>query len=214
MPETPDLGSLLAATVAFTRGSIATAIPATVLAYNPTLQTVTAKPTISGRRHDVETDALVPFPLPAVANVPVIFPRGGGAGLTLPVTVGDTGILLICDRSLDEWKSTGAAENVPLDTRRHDLTDAVFFPGGHPFVSPIPPSGYAAGSVVLEALSLLLGSSAATAPVALQPALLVELGRISAAITALGGVYTPGLAPAPVPPADPTLCASTKVRAE
>jgi protein gp138 len=201
-------------TASFVRGALATAIPASVVTYDPVRQTVTAKPTISARIQDPNTGAIVPFPLPTVGNVPVAFPSATGFAITWPLAPGDTVFLVLSDRSLDEWKSTGAAENFPAHPRRFDLTDAVAIPGIRPFTKPIPPTGWDPAAMVLEGVQIKLGSSAAAAPLALQPALLIELCRIAAAIAALGGLYTPGVAPAPVPPADPALCASVKVRAE
>lgn len=162
MSETPDEAELLEELAASIKGSMATAIPATVLTYDPTTQTATCKPTVSGRWHIPETDTLIPVPLPTVANVPVIF-----GGITWPLQPGDTVLLVICDRSLDEWKATGQPETVPLDIRRFDLTDAVAIPGLRPSTNPIQASGWHATAKVIEAADLRLGSSAASSPVAL-----------------------------------------------
>lgn len=66
--------------------------------------------------------------LPVIKNVPVVFPRTARAGIRLPVNVGDKGAIIFSQRSLDTWKSRGEQIN-PNDPRKHDLTDAVFFPG-------------------------------------------------------------------------------------
>lgn len=211
--ETPDLGALLAETVAFTRGSIATAIPATVVSYDSARQTVTAKPTVSGRYKDPASGALLPFPLPTVANVPVAFPSATGFAITWPLAPGDTVFLVLADRSLDEWKSTGAAETVPLDTRRFDLTDAVAIPGLRPFTRPIPPTGVSQIGMVLEGASIQLGSSAAADFVALNSKVLSELNKIIVAFNAHAH-SAPGTSPptATIPPAAPV--GAAKVKAE
>lgn len=180
--ETPDLGDLLAEVVAFTKGTMHTCIPAQVVTYNQALQTVTVKPVVSGRFQDPDTGVLTPFPLPTIANVPVCFPRGQGglASFTWPLVPGDAVVLVIADRSLDEWKSTGAPENVPADVRRFDLTDAVAFPGCSSFNAPIPASGYAANASVIQGTDVRLGSSAATAPVVLATLLSSFLGTLKA----------------------------------
>lgn len=178
MSDTPDLGALLAEAIAFARGSIATAIPATVLAYDHVLQRCTAKPTVSGRYQDPDTGILIPFPLPTVANVPVAFPSATGFAITWPLAPGDTVFLVLSDRSMDEWKAGGASENVPLDIRRFDLTDSVAIPGLRPFSRPIPPTGVSPVAMVLEGVDIRLGSSAAAMKVALAPLLAAFLGDL------------------------------------
>lgn len=79
-----------------------------------------------------------PVPLPVIQNVPVVMPRGTAYGIALPVQLGDTGIALFCERSLDIWSVTGGIVD-PLDSRTHDLSDAVFVPGLYPFSQPVPP---------------------------------------------------------------------------
>lgn len=214
MAETPELDDLLLQLDAFILGKVSVALPATIVDYDHARQVATVKPTVSARRQDPESLALIPEALPTIGNVPVLFPSSTGFAWTFPLLPGDPVLLVFCDRSIDEWKATGAPENVPQDIRRFDLTDAVALVGLRPFTRPIPASGWAAGAMVIEAPDLRLGSSAAVHPVALQPALLVELARISAAIATLGGVYTPGALPLPAAVADPTLCASLKVKAE
>lgn len=182
MPQTPDLGALLAEAVAFARGSMATAIPATVVVYDHVLQRVTVKPVVSGRYKDPSTDVLIPFPLPTLANVPVAFPSSTGFAITWPLFPGDTVYLVMADSSLDEWKSTGAQENVPQDIRRFDLSDAVAIPGLRPFARPIPPTGVLPTAMVLEGVEVRLGSALATDPVALSSLVLAEFAKLKAAI--------------------------------
>lgn len=217
MSETIDLGGLLAETVAFVRGSIATGIPATVLSYDPANQTITAKPTVSGRRQDPDTGALVPFPLPAIPNVPVAFPSSTGFAHTWPLSPGDTVYLMFADSSLDEWKSTGSADNLPADPRRFDLTDAVAIPGVRPLVKPIPATGYSSVAMVLEGADIRMGSSAATDFVALASKVLAELNKIKAIFDVHTHVSAaPGIPTAiPVPILSPVgTVGAIKVKAE
>lgn len=65
--------------------------------------------------------------IPPLCRVPIGYYKAGGFILTLPTAVGDEGIILFSDRSLDLWKETGA-KNPPRDTRFHDLSDGVFLP--------------------------------------------------------------------------------------
>lgn len=213
--ETPDLGSLLQQTVRFTRGTISTAIPATVLAYDPVLQRVTAKPTVSRFRVDSETEILVPVPMPAVANVPVAFPSSSGFAITWPLAVGDTVFLVLADRSIDEWRSTGNPENIPQDPRRFELTDAVAIPGLRPFTRPIPPTGVSPTAMVLEGVEIRLGSSAAAMEVALAPLVAAVLAELKVWLDSHTHPAPGGATSAPaVPSPEAGNIAAVKVKAE
>lgn len=77
-----------------------------------------------------------PVTLPTIQDALVCQPRGAGYYIKLPVKVGDTGIALFCDRSLDSWSVQGGTV-FPNDTRTHDLSDCVFIPGLYPFNNQI-----------------------------------------------------------------------------
>jgi hypothetical protein len=220
MSETASLGDLLAQLDAFIVGKINVALPAVIVTYDPARQLATVKPTISARAHDPETDALIPEALPAIANVPVVFPSGmgGAVSFTWPLVPGDPVLLVICDRSLDEYKSTGLSENVPADIRRFDLTDAVAVPGLRPNTTPISAAGWTATGPVLQGADIRLGSSAAVSPVALAPlvdAVVAALQVWLAAHTHSGVTTGPGVSgPPAVPPPLAGSVAALKVKAE
>ena len=200
---TPDLGELLAEVSAFTLGRIETAIPASVVSYDPTLQTVTVKPTVSGRYQDPDTGSLIPFPLPTIAGVPVAFPSSSGFAITWPLAPGDTVYLVCADRSMDEWKTLGTPETVPQDTRRFDLTDAVAIPGLRPFTRPIPATGWSPAAMVLEGVDVRLGSSAAVSPVVLETLLSAFLSTLKGWLdthTHTGVTTGPGVSGIPAAP--------------
>ena len=66
--------------------------------------------------------------IPALVDVPVSFPRGGGFAVTFPLKEGDEGIAIFSERCIDGWWQNGSA-SAPLDFRLHDLSDAMFIPG-------------------------------------------------------------------------------------
>jgi hypothetical protein len=70
--------------------------------------------------------------LPPIQSVMVAMPMGADYSIKLPVAVGDTGIALFCDRSLDVWSVQGGLVD-PQDARNHDISDAIFIPGLYPF---------------------------------------------------------------------------------
>lgn len=98
------------------------ATPGRIVSYNSGAQTASVKPLINRKVNGA--DEVVPV----INNVPVIFPRSGGAFMTFPVAAGDGCLLIFCDRSLDEWKG-GAGEIAPDDPRAFDLSDAVAIMG-------------------------------------------------------------------------------------
>lgn len=71
--------------------------------------------------------------LPEIQNVMVQMPVGEDYSIKLPISVGDKGSLIFCDRSLDTWAASDGEPVDPQDTRIHDISDPVFIPGLVPF---------------------------------------------------------------------------------
>lgn len=79
--------------------------------------------------------------LPQIQNVMVAMPSGEDYWIRLPVAVGDRGIALFCERSLDIWAVGSDQPTSPLDPgdpRHHNLSDAVFIPGLRPANDVLP----------------------------------------------------------------------------
>lgn len=222
MSSTPSMGDLFAMLDQFILGKVNVALPATVVAYNPATQTATVQPIPAARRHDPDSEALIPEVMPPIANVPVQFPSGTGGTYTItwPLAPGDPVLLVVCDRSTDEYKSTGAPQTVPQDVRRFDLTDCVAIPGVHPPVRPIPPTGHHPSAMVLQAPLTLIGSSAAVDPPVTESRLqsfLVELLFWLGTHTHSGVTTGPGVSAVPVQAVDlpvPGPLGAVKVRVE
>jgi hypothetical protein len=70
--------------------------------------------------------------LPVIQDVPVAMLRGADYGIKLPIAVGDTGIAIFSERSIDAWTVQGGVVD-PADPRHHNLSDAIFYPGLYPF---------------------------------------------------------------------------------
>lgn len=101
---------------------IHTALPGTVVTFDPGSGTATVKPdgkymTADGKRLDY----------PQITDVPVVFPfcQTTGTGIAFPVLKGDSCLIVISEVELDEWR-TGAESEGSL---RFDLTNAVCVPG-------------------------------------------------------------------------------------
>lgn len=71
--------------------------------------------------------------LPVIGQVPVGMPRGAAYSIKYPLTVGDTGLCIFSDRSMDAWTSGGGGIVDPQDSRNHDISDPIFYPGLVPF---------------------------------------------------------------------------------
>jgi hypothetical protein len=99
-----------------------TSLPGIVQSWNAAANTVAVQPAIQGwvRAQDGTTSFVN---LPVVPDVPVLFARGGGYTLTFPIKAGDECVLFFASRCIDAWWQLGGVQK-PLDSRRHDLSDA------------------------------------------------------------------------------------------
>lgn len=118
----PDLRSLLDLVQDEVMDALNCHAIGTVQAFDTSKQTIQAtinyKKTINGK--------LVDYPI--ILDCPMIIMTGGTACLTLPVTVGDTCLLLFNDVDIDTWFSSGQA-GLLSSGRRHSFTDAVALVG-------------------------------------------------------------------------------------
>lgn len=82
--------------------------------------------------------------VPPIIMVPIVLPRAGGFGMTLPVVKGTEGLLVFCDTCFDLWWKNGQTFSPPPTTpqgtvasgsqrqneiRRHHVHDCGFIPG-------------------------------------------------------------------------------------
>lgn len=219
LPDQPTPVSTLTEAARAATALINVALPAKVISYDATKQTVTVRlaPKRARRKNKTELER---YNQPDIANVPVAFPGTGAWSITWPIAAGDYGVVVVCDRSIDEWKSTGADRTDPQDPRRFDLTDCVFVPGGRPFTAVVAPAGVDASALVIAGALIKLGSSAASDAVALSTLVIAQLNALKTAITnwvpvpndggaALKTALTAGLFPS-----WPASVGATKVRAE
>jgi phage baseplate assembly protein gpV len=139
-----ELAELLRASAAQATRGLNTCMPGRVVSYDAGSQRASVQPLLKMRQPDgTEEDT------PILNMVPVIWPRSGGASITLPVRSGDGCLVLFCQRSIDEFKSSGDV-TIPQDPRQFDLSDAVAIMG---FVS----FGAAGGSE--DSIELKFGST-------------------------------------------------------
>ena len=102
------------------RANLNTALPGRVETVNSD-GTVNVQPAI-----DMVTDAGT-LPRPTLLNVPVAWLAGGGSRITAELAVGDSVLLVVCQRSIDVWKST-KHRGAPSDKRLFAMRDAIAIP--------------------------------------------------------------------------------------
>lgn len=186
MAERPDLAQILREHADYVIGRISVALPGEVVHYDDARQSASVQPLPRARRREYESDELVPFDLPQIVDVPVVWPSwaGGAAGVVGRLVPGDAVILLVCDRSIDEWKQAVGRVYTPGDVRRCNLTDAVCLPGGSPPAAGLGPEsrplpGDPPETVVVRG-NVKLGSSSAADAVVTEARLLAALGELVA----------------------------------
>lgn len=128
---TPTQAEVLRAAIDGRVVEISTALPAVVQRYDSSLQQADVQPCF---RQEFEDGTVTNLPL--ITNVPVVFPRAGKSFISFPIKTGDQVLLIIQQRSIDEWSDTGGIVN-PEDPRKLDLNDAVAIPGLYPFSDTI-----------------------------------------------------------------------------
>ncbi len=153
----PTLPEILEASQRTLAARIHTSIPAEVVLYDPVTNTITAKVMVKdfvfdgdGKRTYDEA-ILIPF-------VPVMWPRGGGKVVRLPLLPEDTVCLLFCERSIAEWRTTGQVSS-PIDSRRLSSGYPVAVPGLASDLDTLAP----ADAIEVAAGALIVGSDGGAA---------------------------------------------------
>lgn len=117
-----------------------TAIPGVVVEVSADGTMCDVQPAVSmAQTLDGKTTAI---PMPVVRGVPLMVMGSTTLGffVCVPVQPGDDGLLIVCDRAIDNWQGGQGVSMPPLgpSPRHHDMTDAVFYPGLQRASSPIP----------------------------------------------------------------------------
>lgn len=107
-----------------------TALPGRVERYVAAEQVADVTPLVRRvlRRND---GTRVTEAMPTIRAVPIVWPRAGDWFVHMPLSAGDTVLLVCCERDLARWRTTGTLSD-PVDTRAHHLAHAVAIPGVYP----------------------------------------------------------------------------------
>lgn len=200
-----SLDALVTTLAEVIRGGLHTVMPGEVVSYDAATQTATIQPVIRHARaiEGGGIEQYLPDPIP---NVPVAFFRTARASVYVAPEPGDRGIILIAERSTDEFRAQARADTTPADLRRFSMADAMFLPGQ---VSPADPMGAAlraANALVLaHDNQVKLGSGTAANAVSLAPLVNTVLTTLKTWLDLhthtdpLSGTTGPPVAPSPSP---------------
>jgi hypothetical protein len=125
-----ELGELIQMAIDTDRMDLHTALPGRVRRYDAARQTAEIELLLK-RAIRTDDDDKVLEELPILPCVPVVFPRGGGFFVSLPLQEGDSGLVVFCERAISRWRATGEVADPGLRTC-HDLNGALFVPGVFP----------------------------------------------------------------------------------
>lgn len=119
----PDDVEIIRTAIRNRLADVRTSIPAIVKSYDYIEQTCSCELTTR-----IPTSDGTPEQLQPLQDVPVAWPRGGGYFCTMPLSPGDTGLLVFCEADFSAWRETGVVSDATQE-RRHGLY-AYFIPGG------------------------------------------------------------------------------------
>ena len=128
-PETKPLDEIIRMTILDYMMKLRVMVPVSVVTVRGN-QKVDVQPLLQIRYTDNNV-----VNMSVIQNCMVQMPSGQNYSIKLPVAVGDTGYVIVCDRSLDIWASGSGGIVDPQDSRAHDLQDSVFVPGLLPFAN-------------------------------------------------------------------------------
>lgn len=136
---TPSEAEILEEAIASSMIDVHTSLPGRVAKFDALKQTADIE--LGVRRVLPKDDGTyITESFPILSNVPVAFYRTAGLALTLPVDVGDTGLVIFTEAAIDQWRGLAGGPASPGDIGRHTITGAVFMPGLVPTLGTIPGS--------------------------------------------------------------------------
>lgn len=172
--DNPRLATVLEEAIRAGTARMHTAAPATIVSYDATSQKAVVQLAVRPWVQDPDTLLSAPAERPTapIPNVPVLFPGGNNRAnsITWPLVPGDPVLLVIAERSTDEYRTTGQPDNKAQVPRRFDLSDAVAIPGFRSFnaaaqTGPLPAAAVDASALVLRGSAgspVKLGNNTAT----------------------------------------------------
>lgn len=137
------------------------AIPGKVIAYDPAKGLADVEMQIQHSLWDEDGNRSYED-IGTLPGVPVAWPRAGGFVITLPLAVGDTGLLVFNSDAIGEWRATGQ-KSQPDDASRLSVGWPVFYPGLSADSNPL-----AAGDVTNRTSKMVLGEDGGNTQIVLD----------------------------------------------
>lgn len=126
-----ELDDVCEAIVNAEMSKVNTALPGVVVSYDSGSQLATVKLATKWKR--VDPDGVTSeFSVEPITQVPVVWPQSSGFALTFPLQSGDPILLIVCQRSIDEYLATGEVDSSAQSKRRFSLADSYAIPCGNP----------------------------------------------------------------------------------
>ena len=110
------------------------AMPGIIMEYDTKTHHASVQPAIKRKLSNRKET----FKYPVLSHVPVIHPRSATAIIKVPIKVGDSVLLVFCDRGLRNWITSDGDYKDPSDNRMHSINDAFAIPGGYPELKLFP----------------------------------------------------------------------------
>lgn len=105
-----------------------TSMPGIIVSHERDKNTVTVQPALKLKR--IKSDGTAEWiQIPELADVPIMYPGGGGATMTLPMKKGDEVLLNFSARNIDKWHQQGGVQEQNVPFRMHDMSDGFAVPG-------------------------------------------------------------------------------------
>lgn len=175
------------------RAELHVGFPAKVLSFDAAGNAVDVQPQLDRTFENID-GSFTQDALPAIASVPVCWPRVGKFGLVFPIEADDYVFVVVSDRNLGEWLRTGARGDA-LDVGSHVLDGAVALPGLYPLSGAlgnehvtdhlvIGALGSEEATIHIRPADVRLGGDSATQFVALANLVAAELTELKSAIQA------------------------------
>lgn len=139
----PDLTELLSFVKYQTKSEMNCISLGTIVSFDSVKQTATVsinfKRVIQGgapanNNSSEAVDKIMDYP--QLLQCPVFVLSGGTGAVHMPITTGDTCIVLFCDRDIDKWFTTGQVLP-PNSSRVHDINDGIVLVGVRPVSNSI-----------------------------------------------------------------------------
>lgn len=166
MAESRELSDILERVSRSALAHVHTSCPAKVTKFDPLANTVDVELVTKADFYDPETRERDFDEKPStIGNVPVIWPRGGGYVMTLPLAAGDFVWLMFSEQALGEWRTTGQTSE-PADARRHSIGYPFALPGAFPDVRPL-----ASADVTNRTSKMVIGEDGGNCQIVLDKAL-------------------------------------------